>query len=184
MTSDDGRPATEHFRIREARPADCPQIAALVRELAAYEREPDAATAGPEDFERAFFAPDPRVSCLVAEVVAADGSTDGELAGLAVWYVTFSTWQGRHGMWLEDLFVRPQHRRLGIGRALFAELGRRCAEQGWGRLEWWVLDWNAPAHAFYQEIGGVAQDGWTTWRLDGAALAELGSTHTTATNPS
>ena len=164
------------FRVREAAPADCAGIADLVRELAAYEREPDAATADAEDFRRALFGPDPRVGCLVAEV---DGPAGPELAGMAVWYATFSTWRGRHGMWLEDLFVRPQHRRLGIGRAFFAELGRTCAERGWARLEWWVLDWNEPAHAFYTALGGVPQEGWTTWRLDGAALAALGSGDTT-----
>lgn len=153
-------------------------IAGMVRELAAYEREPDAATATAEDFARAL-APGTGIGCVLAEVQVGveGGGGDGafEVAGMALWYTTFSTWLGRQGMWLEDLYVRPQHRRRGIGRAFFAELGRECAERGFGRLEFWVLDWNTPAHAFYRSLGATAEDEWTVWRLDGDRLAGLGS---------
>lgn len=160
------------FRIRPARPDDVEAIAELVRELAAYEREPDAAVATGGDFAAALFGPDPKVHALVAEVDGPDGPT---VEGMAVWFVTFSTWKGRHGLWLEDLFVRPEHRRLGIGRALLAELAAICVERGWPRFEWWVLDWNEPAHRFYESLGARPEDEWTTWRLDGDGLAELGS---------
>lgn len=142
----------------------------MVQELAAYEREPDAAQATAEDFHLALFGSDPRVHAHVAEVAVEDG---WEVAGVVVWFVSFSTWTGRHGLWLEDLFVRPAHRRLGLGRALLAALAGVCEDRGWTRFEWWVLDWNEPAHAFYRSLGAVAQDEWTTWRLDGAELAAL-----------
>jgi len=169
VTAESPRPP---FRLRPARAGDGNVIAALVRELAEYEQEPAAATATGEDFERALAA-GTGVGCLLAEVDGADGV---EVAGMALWYTTFSTWQGRAGMWLEDLFVRPAHRRLGIGRAFFGELGRLCAERGFGRLEWWVLDWNTSAHAFYRSLGAAPQDEWTVWRLDGTGLEALHDT--------
>ncbi|NAZ85400.1 GNAT family N-acetyltransferase [Kineococcus indalonis] len=155
--------------MREAGPADGEAVAQLVRELAEYEREPRAATATGEDFARAL-EPGSGVGCLLAEV---DGPDGVEVAGMALWYTTFSTWQGRRGMWLEDLFVRPQHRRRGIARSFFARMGQLCAERGYGRLEWWVLDWNTPAHGFYRSLGAAPEEGWTTWRLDGERLAAL-----------
>ena len=157
------------FRLRTAGPGDGAVIATLVRELAAYEKEPDAATATAEDFDRALDG-STGVGGLLAEVDTPAGT---QVAGMALWYTTFSTWQGRTGMWLEDLFVRPEHRRLGIGRAFFAEMGRLCAGRGYGRLEWWVLDWNTSAHAFYRSLGAAPQDEWTVWRLEGAELAGL-----------
>jgi GNAT superfamily N-acetyltransferase len=160
--------AMTQCRVRPATESDVPVIDALVRELAVYEREPDAVEAAPEDFHRALFGPDPRVHCHVAEV--ADGDSSWQVAGMALWYVTFSTWRGRHGIWLEDLFVRPEHRGLGLGRALLQALAAECTERGWARLEWWVLDWNAPAHGFYRGAGALPQDEWTVWRLDGDAL--------------
>ena len=129
------------FRLRPAGAGDGEVVAELVRELAAYEEEPAAATAVGADFERAL-TPGTGIGCLLAEV---GGPGAPRVAGMALWYTTFSTWQGRTGMWLEDLYVRPEHRRLGIGRAFFAELGRLCDEHGFGRLEWWVLDWNTSA---------------------------------------
>jgi GNAT superfamily N-acetyltransferase len=159
------------FRLRTATPEDGAVIAELVRELAEYEREPQAATATGADFAQAL-QPGTGVGCLLAEVESAHGP---RVAGMALWYTTFSTWQGRAGMWLEDLFVRPEHRRLGIGRAFFGALARECAARGFGRLEWWVLDWNTPAHAFYQQVGARPEDEWTVWRLDGDALATLES---------
>lgn len=159
-------------RVRAVRPGDVETIDALVRELAVYEREPDAVEAGVDDFRSALFGPDPRVHCHVAEV-RADGGW--QVVGMALWYVTFSTWRGRHGIWLEDLFVRPEHRGLGLGRSLLQTLAAECVARGWPRLEWWVLDWNEPAHGFYRSIGALPQDEWTVWRLDGEGLGALGS---------
>ena len=159
------------WRVRPARPDDVDAIVELVRGLAEYEREPDEATATADDFAAALFGPTPQVFAHVAEVETADGGT--EVAGIAIWFVTFSTWKGRHGLWLEDLFVVPRHRRLGLGRALLATLAAVCEERGWPRFEWWVLDWNEPAHRFYESIGAVPEDEWTTWRLTGAPLTTL-----------
>jgi GNAT superfamily N-acetyltransferase len=97
----------------------------------------------------------------------------GEVVGMAVWFVSFSTWVGVHGIYLEDLYVRPEHRRGGLGRALLETLARVAVERGYGRLEWAVLDWNEPAIAFYQSIGAVAQDEWTVHRVSGPALRAL-----------
>ena len=144
-----------------------PVLLQLVRELAEYEREPDAVEATEDLLAAALFGPAPVASCLVALDV------DGSVVGLALWYVTFSTWKGRPGLWLEDLFVRPAARGRGRGRALLQALARTCVERGYARFEWWVLDWNAPAIGFYRALGAVPQDEWTTFRVDGAALAEL-----------
>lgn len=165
---------TTPWRVRPAEPGDEVAIDRLVRALADYEREPDAVEGGPEEFRVALFGPDARVFAHVAEV-RADGRW--EVVGIAVWYVTFSTWKARHGMWLEDLFVLPAHRRLGLGRALLGALAAVCEERGWPRFEWWVLDWNEPAHRFYESLGAVPQDDWTTWRVDGGALAALAAGH-------
>lgn len=163
------RPAT---RVRRARPQDCPAILGLIRGLAEYEREPDAVEGGVLELHAHLFGHRPAVFCHVAEV---DDGTGWTVAGIAIWLVSFSTWKVRHGIWLEDLFVDPAHRGLGLGRLLLGELGRICAARGYGRLEWWVLDWNAPAHGFYAAVGARPQDEWTVWRLDGPALAALGA---------
>jgi GNAT superfamily N-acetyltransferase len=157
-------------RVRRALPGDAPTIHALVRELAVYEREPDAVEASVDDFRAALFGPDPRAHCHVADVRTCDG---WQVVGLALWYVTFSTWRGRHGIWLEDLFVRPEHRSLGLGRSLLQALAAECVAHGWSRLEWWVLDWNSSAHGFYRGAGAQPQDDWTVWRLDGSALSRF-----------
>lgn len=164
MTANEQR----NWRVRPAVRADVVEIDRLVRELAVYEREPDAVEAEVTDFEDALFGESPRVFCHVAELA------DGTVAGIAVWYETFSTWKGRHGIWLEDLFVSPRHRGLGLGRALLATLATLCAERGYPRLEWWVLAWNTPSIAFYESLGATAQDDWTVYRLDGAALDRVG----------
>jgi GNAT superfamily N-acetyltransferase len=156
--------------IRTAEPRDVPVLLALVRELAEYEREPDAVEATEELLADALFGPDAVASCHVAV-----DDTSGEVVGMALWYVTFSTWKGRPGMWLEDLYVRPAARGGGLATALLRALATVCVERGYPRLEWWVLDWNTPAHGFYRTLGASPQDEWTTWRLDGDALAELGS---------
>lgn len=152
--------------LRAARPGDAALVLALVRELAEYEHLAHEVVATPADFEAALFGPAPRVFCDIAEV-------DGVPVGLALWFYTFSTFVGRHGIWLEDLFVRPEARGAGAGRALLAHLARRCREEGLGRLEWWVLDWNAPSIAFYKAMGAVANDEWTQFRVAGDALARL-----------
>lgn len=155
------------WRVRPAVRADLADLAdidRLVRELAVYEREPDAVEATPDDFATALFGEHPRVFCHVAELA------DGTVAGIAVWYETFSTWKGRHGIWLEDLFVSPEHRGLGLGRALLAELAGECRRRGYPRLEWWVLNWNDPSIRFYSLLGALPQDEWTVYRLSGSAL--------------
>lgn len=154
--------------IRPATPGDVPVILQLVHELAAYEREPGAVAASEDDFRCALFPDDalPTTYCHVAEA-------DGEAVGLAVWYLSFSTWTGRNGIWLEDLFVRPTHRGSGLGKDLLRTLATLCVERGYERLEWWVLDWNAPSIAFYKSLGGQAMDEWTTYRLSGESLRTL-----------
>jgi GNAT superfamily N-acetyltransferase len=154
------------WSIRAAGPEDAEDVERLVRELAAYEREPDAVVAGAADFAAALGGEHPLVHALVAEV-------DGRVAGMALWFVTFSTWRGRHGLWLEDLYVSPEHRGLGLGRALLSRLAAVAVERGYERLEWNVLDWNAPALAFYRRLGGEPLDDWTVHRLTGSALAAL-----------
>ncbi len=154
--------------IRPAVPADVPVLVALVRELADYERAPESAVLDEDSLARSLFGPAPAV---FAHVALDDES--GEVVGFAVWFLNFSTWLGRHGIYLEDLFVRPAARGRGHGRALLAELTRIAVERGYGRLEWWVLDWNGPAIGFYRSLGAEAMAGWTTYRLTGHALAEL-----------
>ena len=152
--------------IRPATVDDVSVVVRLVHELATYEREPDAVVATEEHFRTALFGPDPRVHCLVAE----DGA---ETVGFAIWFVSFSTWLGTHGIYLEDLFVRPEARGGGHGRALLTELARIAVERGYGRVEWAVLDWNVDAQGFYRALGATPQDEWTTWRLTGNALGQL-----------
>jgi GNAT superfamily N-acetyltransferase len=154
--------------VRPAEPRDIPALLGLVQELADYEREPDAVEATPELFAATLFPAEraPTAWAHVAEV-------DGQVVGMAVWYLTFSTWLGRPGIWLEDLYVQPEHRGSGLGRRLLTTLAQVCVERGYGRLEWWVLDWNEPSIGFYRSLGARAEDEWTTYRLDGSALGRL-----------
>jgi GNAT superfamily N-acetyltransferase len=154
--------------IRPARPDDVPVIRELIRELAEYERSASSVVATRESLAAALFGPSPAVYCHVAE------SPDGEVAGFALWFLNFSTWLGRHGIWLEDLYVRPSHRGLGLGKALLGTLTSLAAERGYGRVEWWVLDWNAPAQAFYRSVGAEPQEDWTGWRLASPDSPECG----------
>jgi len=156
--------------IRPATTDDLPVVCGLVHELATYEREPDAVVATEQHFRDALFGADPKAFCLVAE---GDG---GEVVGFAVYFLNFSTWLGTHGIYLEDLFVRPEARGGGHGRALLQELARIAVERGYGRVEWAVLDWNEPAQGFYTSLGARPQDDWTVWRLTGNALTDLGTT--------
>ena len=152
--------------IRSARPGDAGLIFALVRELADYEKLAHAVDASEDMIAAALFAEHPRVFCDIAE-------WDGAPAGFALWFLSFSTFRGRHGLYLEDVYVRPALRRKGIGRALFVHLARRCVVEGFARFEWSVLDWNTPSIAFYKTMGAVLLDGWTMCRLSGDALAGL-----------
>jgi GNAT superfamily N-acetyltransferase len=152
--------------IRSAVPADVPALVQLVRELAEYERAPDEAVATETQLHDVLFGPRAAVCCDVAEV-------EGVVVGMALWFLSFSTWLGRHGIYLEDLYVTPSQRGRGHGKALLATLARRCVERGYGRLEWSVLDWNTPAIDFYVGLGAVGMDGWTVHRLAGAPLAAL-----------
>ena len=156
--------------IRTAVPADVPTIRELIAELALYEREPQAAKATEEQLHRALFGEQPAVYALMAE----DDAT-GAVVGFAVYFLNFSTWTGVHGIYLEDLFVRPEARGGGHGTALLRELARIACERGYARVEWSVLDWNEPSIAFYKSLGAVPQDEWTTMRLTGEALAQLGA---------
>lgn len=161
-------------RIRDAQLADVPQIVALVRELAEYEKEPDAVEATEEHFTAALFPDDPttaRSHALVAETLDENGTAT--VVGMAVWYVTFSTWTGRHGIWLEDLFVRPCQRGSGLGKALLARLAGIAVARGYRRLEWWVLRWNEPSIAFYDALGATPMDEWLHYRVDGQPLLDL-----------
>lgn len=158
--------------IREAAPADVPEILAMIHELAGYEKAPHEVVATPGLLREALFGPDPAVYALIAE----DDET-GAAVGFALWFRNFSTWLGRHGVYLEDLYVRPSHRGHGYGKALLQELARIAVERGYGRFEWWVLDWNTPAIDFYRSIDAVPMDEWTVYRVTGDALGRLAAGH-------
>ena len=163
--------------IREVRPSDLAAVVGLVHELAEYEREPQSCTLTEAQLATALFGPAPALFGHVAEVPAGpDGAGPAEVVGFALWFLNFSTWRGVHGLYLEDLFVRPAHRGGGLGRALLATLAAVCAERGYARLEWSVLDWNEPSIGFYRSLGAVAMDEWTTFRLHGDALSALAAT--------
>lgn len=154
------------MHIRFATPYDVPVIAQLIRELAHYERSGSEAVASDADIVSVLFADTPHVFCHVAEL-------DGEIVGLAVWFLNFSTWLGSSGLYLEDLYVCEQVRGRGVGTALMKELAHLCVERGYTRFQWWVLDWNQPSIEFYESIGAVAMDEWTTFRLSGEALDDF-----------
>ncbi|MEU6748536.1 GNAT family N-acetyltransferase [Spirillospora sp. NPDC046719] len=152
--------------IRPAVPDDVPAILRLIRELAEYERALHEVKATEEQLHARLFGDDPRVHVLIAE-------HGGRVAGFAVWFLTFSTWNGTHGIHLEDLFVDPAVRGHGHGKALLTELARIADERGYERVEWDVLDWNEPAIGFYRSLGARPQDEWTTYRLTGDSLTKL-----------
>ena len=154
--------------IRSAVPADAALIVRFIAALAEYEKLSHEAVATEADIARDLFGPQPKVFCEIAE-------QDGRPVGFALWFYTYSTFQGRHGIWLEDLFVDPEARGLGIGKALLVNLAQRCVRENLGRFEWWVLDWNTPSIDFYISQGGVMQDEWTKVRIDGEALQKLGT---------
>jgi GNAT superfamily N-acetyltransferase len=159
--------------IRPARPQDVPAIYALIRELADYERSLAEVVATEDQVRSSLFGPDPAVFAHVAE-------HEGSVVGFALWFLNYSTWLGTHGIYLEDLYVTPARRGSGLGRALLAELAGICVERGYGRLQWWVLDWNSAAIGFYRSLGAVAMDEWTVFRLTGPALADLAASPSSA----
>jgi GNAT superfamily N-acetyltransferase len=152
--------------VRPARPDDVDDLFDWVCELAVYARARDEVASSAHDLTAALFGPSPAVFAHIADDA-------GHAAGFALWYVTYSTWTGQHGIWLEDLYVRPQSRGRGFGQALLAALAAECAGRGYRRLEWAVLDWNHPAREFYASLGAASMDEWTVNRLDGAALDAL-----------
>ncbi len=159
------------LRIRPAEPTDLPTVLTLISALAEYEKLLDQAVADEARLRAALFAPQPRVFCELAEWRDGDGVL--HTAGFALWFYSFSTFRGQHGLYLEDLFVRPEHRSHGIGKALLRHLARRCVAESLGRLEWAVLDWNAPARGFYESLGATPLKEWIVHRLADSALAQL-----------
>lgn len=154
--------------IRPASPDDVPVILAMIRELAEYERAPDEVHATEDHLHASLFGPAPAVFAHIAE-------DEGEPVGFALWFLNYSTWQGVHGIYLEDLYVRPAARGRGHGRALLSTLARICLDRGYGRLQWWVLDWNESAIAFYHSLDAIPMDEWTVHRVSGPALTALAS---------
>lgn len=154
--------------IRPARESDVPEIFRMINELAEYEKQPQDVTSTEDDVREHLFAEHPKVFAHVAEV-------DGRVEGMALWFLNYSTWQGRHGIWLEDLYVRESARGRGIGTALLKELARIAVANDYRRVEWSVLKWNTPSIGFYTALGANDMGEWSTMRLDGEALQVLGA---------
>jgi GNAT superfamily N-acetyltransferase len=152
--------------IRPAEPGDVDRIYELIIELATYEHSADKVESTAEDLRAALCAPEP---ALFGHVAVAGG----QIVGFALWFVNYSTWSGKHGIYLEDLYVSPAMRGQGTGKALLATLASICVQRGYRRLEWWVLDWNTPAIGFYESLGATGMSEWTVHRLTGAPLADL-----------
>ena len=154
------------LQIRRSRPTDVATVLSLIRELADYEKLSHEVEATEAMIGSALFGDQPRLFCEIAE-------WNGEPVGFAVWFINFSTFSGRSGIYLEDLFVRKQFRGKGIGKALLCHLAGLCVDNGWSRLQWAVLDWNEPSIAFYKSLGAVLMDEWTVCRVNGPALIAL-----------
>ena len=159
------------IKIARAEPSDAPVILALIRELAEFERLLDQVTATEEGIRESLFGSQPRAEVLLARVA-------DEVAGFALYFHNYSTFVGKHGMYLEDLFVRPRFRGSGCGRELLRQLAALALQRGCGRLEWAVLDWNQRAIEFYRKLGAVPMDEWTVYRLSGEALVRIGTPQT------
>jgi GNAT superfamily N-acetyltransferase len=155
-------------RLRQATPADVPVILELIHELAAYEREPDAVKNTVPVLTEQLFGENPAIFAHVVE-------EEGTVMGFALWFLNYSTWEGTHGIYLEDLYVRPEARGRGYGKALLQELARTAVERGYARVEWSVLKWNEPSIGFYRRLGAEPMDEWDTFRLTGAALETFGA---------
>ena len=154
--------------IRRARPGDEALVLGFIKKLADYEMLSERVVASEEDVRQSLFSAHPRIFADIVE-------WNGEPAGFAVWFYNFSTFQGRHGIYLEDLFVEPEFRGKGLGKALLGHLAQTCVAEGLTRLQWWVLDWNDPSIAFYKSLGAVPMDEWTVFRVSGEALERLAS---------
>ncbi|MSW74842.1 MAG: GNAT family N-acetyltransferase [Actinobacteria bacterium] len=154
--------------IRDARIEDVPQILQLIHDLALYEKAPEEVHATVADLEQALFSDTPHVFAHVVEV-------DEKVIGIAIWFLNYSTWQGKHGIYLEDLYIDPQYRGQGYGLLMLKHLAKICVDRGYGRFQWWVLDWNSPSIEFYKSQGAVAMDEWTVYRVSGSDLDKLGS---------
>jgi GNAT superfamily N-acetyltransferase len=152
--------------VRGVQESDVDEVVALVHELAAYVRASEQCQLTVVQLRAALFGEHPALFGHVAEA-------DGEIVGFALWFLNFSTWDGVHGIYLEDLFVRPEHRRTGLGRQLLGALAAECVRRGYSRLQWWVLDWNKPAIGFYRRLGAVPMEKGTVFRVDGPALSAL-----------
>jgi GNAT superfamily N-acetyltransferase len=156
------------LKIRPAKREEVGEVLQLIQDLATYEKAPDQVEASEDDLLNTIFAKDPRVFCDLVEV-------DGQIAGMAIWFLNYSTWQAKHGIYLEDLYIKPEFRARGYGKALLKHLAQICDREGYGRLQWWVLDWNSPAIEFYKSFGAEAMDEWTVYRTSGLALKNLGN---------
>jgi GNAT superfamily N-acetyltransferase len=152
--------------IRRARAGEAGLVLSFIRDLAAYEKLSHEVEATEAMIDAALFCQSPRLFCDIAE-------WEGKPAGFAVWFINFSTFSGRSGTYLEDLFVQPEHRGKGLGKALLVHLARTCVENGWSRLQWSVLDWNTPSIEFYKSLGATLMDEWTVCRVSGDALTTL-----------
>jgi GNAT superfamily N-acetyltransferase len=155
--------------IRPATPGDITDILRMIHDLATYEKEPDAVSNTPAMLERVLFGDSPRVYATMAE------NSAGVVQGFAMWFLNYSTWEGVHGIHLEDLYVRADRRGTGLGRALLGSLASIAVDRGYARVEWSVLDWNTPSIDFYRRLGALAQDEWTGFRLSGDALLAAAS---------
>ena len=156
------------MKIRPAKREEVGEVLQLIQDLATYEKAPDQVEASEDDLLNTIFVKDPRVFCDLVEV-------DGQIAGIAIWFLNYSTWQAKHGIYLEDLYIKPEFRARGYGKALLKHLAQICDKEGYGRLQWWVLDWNSPAIEFYKSFGAEAMDEWTVYRTSGLALKNLGN---------
>jgi len=181
--------------VREARPEDVAEMHAMIVELAVFEQAPDEVIATEENLMQALFggtsvseefeqheswgasprADTPSGHPAVYAHVIDDPDRDGKLAGMAIWFLNYSTWQGRHGVYLEDLYVRPQFRGQGFGKALMSTLAQVCVDNNYTRFQWWVLNWNTPAIEVYRRLGAEPMDEWTVYRMSGEPLGTLGS---------
>ncbi len=156
------------MKIRPAQQDEVGIVLQLIHDLALYEKAPNEVEATEKELLETIFVDNARVFCDVVEV-------DGEIAGMAIWFLNYSTWQGKHGIYLEDLFIKPEFRGKGYGKSLLQHLAKVCDERGYGRFQWWVLDWNSPAIEFYKSLGAVAMDEWTVYRVSGDPLKKLGN---------
>lgn len=162
------------MKIRRAAPEDLETMSQLIKDLALYEKSVELATATIEQLHQSFFCDAPNVFCELVE------SDEGIVTGFAVWFLNYSTWTGTHGIFLEDLYTKPEFRGRGYGKALLAHLAAECVAKGYQRFEWSVLDWNQPSIDFYRSLGAEAMDEWTVFRVSNGSLDELARSRTSS----